>query len=101
MKPRNRAQAIGNRRRALRCALAVGATAATLVVAGCRQDMHDEPKFFPQRGTTFYPDGRSVRPQVENTVARGQLHEDAYYYTGLGPDGKEGNALPFPVSMQV
>jgi hypothetical protein len=63
--------------------------------------MHDEPKFFPQRGTTFYPDGRSVRPQVENTVARGQLHEDSYYFTGLGPDGKEGNALPFPVSMKV
>ena len=39
--------------------------------AGCRQDMHDQPKFFPQRGTTFYADGRSVRPQVENTVARG------------------------------
>ena len=38
---------------------------------------------FPQRGTDFYADGRSVRPQVENTVARGQLHEDAYFYTGL------------------
>ena len=44
--------------------------------------MHDEPKFFPQRGTSFYADGRSVRPQVENTVARNQLHEDSYFYTG-------------------
>ena len=96
-----RIQTTGNRRRLLRSAVAFGATAAMLVVAGCRQDMHDEPKFFPQRGTTFYPDGRSVRPQVENTVARGQLHQDAYYSTGLGPDGKEGNAMPFPVTMQV
>jgi len=78
------------------------ATAALslLFVAGCRQDMQDEPKFFPQRGTNFYPDGRSVRPQVENTVARGQLHENSYFYTGL-INGKEGDGMPFPVTMEV
>jgi hypothetical protein len=78
------------------------ATAALslLFAAGCRQDMHDQPKFFPQRGTDFYADGRSVRPQVENTVARNQLHEDGYFYTGL-VNGKEGEGLPFPVTMQV
>src|SRR5277367_1058129 len=78
------------------------ATAALslLFVAGCRQDMQDEPKFFPQRGTSFYADGRSVRPQVENTVARNQLHEDSYFYTGL-TNGKEGEGMPFPVTMQV
>ena len=63
--------------------------------------MHDQPKFIPQRGTNFYTDGRSARPQVENTVARGQLHQDSYFYTGLGPDGKEGNVMPFPVTMEV
>ncbi|MEO6983204.1 MAG: cytochrome c, partial [Edaphobacter sp.] len=81
------------------------ATAAfgLLFVLGCRQDMHDEPKFFPQRGTSFYPDGRSVRPQVENTVARNQLHGDAYFYTGLvdGEEGNEGDTMPFPVTMKV
>ena len=41
-----------------------------------------------------------MRPQVENTVARGQLHEDSYFYTGL-IDGKEGDAMPFPVTMEV
>ena len=51
--------------------------------------MQDQPKFFPQRGTAFYADGRSVRPQVENTVARNPLHEDGYFYTGL-VNGKEG-----------
>ena len=78
----------------------LAASAAVLLLAGCRADMQDEPKFFPQRGTTFYPDGRSVRPQVANTVARGQLHQDTYYYTGL-QDGKEGNVMPFPVTMEV
>jgi hypothetical protein len=62
--------------------------------------MHDQPKFFPQRGTDFYADGRSVRPQVENTVARSQLREDSYFYTGL-VNGKEGDGLPFPATMQV
>ena len=79
---------------------AFGAMAATLVLAGCRQDMQDQPKFFPQRGTTLYPDGRSVRPQVENTVARNQLRENAYFYTGL-INGKEGDGLPFPATLEV
>jgi hypothetical protein len=81
-------------------AAAVCVLAVCGVMAGCRQDMHDQPKFIPQRGSDFYPDGRSVRPQVENTVARGQLHEDSYYYTGM-QNGKEGNAMPFPVTMEV
>jgi hypothetical protein len=82
-----------------RIAVATAALASMFAI-GCRQDMHDEPKFFPQRGTSFYADGRSVRPQVENTVARNQLHEDNYFYTGL-VNGKEGDGLPFPVTMQV
>lgn len=84
----------------LRIAFAAASLGPLFVLAGCRQDMHDEPKFFPQRGTTFYADGRSVRPQVANTVARNQLHEDTYFYTGL-VDGKEGNTMPFPVTMKV
>jgi mono/diheme cytochrome c family protein len=62
--------------------------------------MHDQPKFFPQRGTAFFADGRSARPQVENTVARGQLHEDSYFDTGM-IGGKEGDALPFPVTTEL
>jgi hypothetical protein len=79
---------------------AFGAMAATLVLAGCRQDMQDQPKFFPQRGTEFYADGRSVRPQVENTVARNQLNENGYFYTGL-IGGKEGDGMPFPATLEV
>jgi Cytochrome C oxidase, cbb3-type, subunit III len=80
--------------------VAVCALVAAGLLAGCRQDMHDQPKFIPQRGTEFYADGRSARPQVENTVARGQLREDTYFYTGL-QNGKEGDAMPFPVTMEV
>jgi hypothetical protein len=62
--------------------------------------MQDQPKFFPQRGTDFYADGRSVRPQVLHTVARGQLHADTYFYTGL-VNGKEGDGLPVPVTLTL
>jgi len=96
----NREQGVGSSVRKLKQSAAFGAMAATLVLAGCRQDMHDQPKFFPQRGTEFYADGRSVRPQVENTVARGQLRENAYFDTGL-INGKEGDGMPFPATLEV
>ena len=70
------------------------------LLAGCRQDMHNQPKFYPQRPTTFYADGRSVRPQIEHTVARSQLREDTFFYTGL-MDGKEQDMLPFPATLAV
>ena len=63
--------------------------------------MHNQPKFdYQQRSSSFYTDGRSVRPQVGATVARSQLHEDDYYHTGF-VDGKEGDGMPFPVTPTV
>ena len=86
--------------RAMRAAVLILATGSLLVLAGCRQDMQDEPKFFPQRGTTFYADGRSVRPQVANTVARNQGNQDSYFYTGL-INGKEGDGLPIDLNAET
>lgn len=77
-----------------------GLTLVTFGAAGCRQDMHNQPKFYPQRGTSFYADNRSARPQVENTVARNQLHADTYLHTGM-VDGKEGDGMPLPVNMAL
>ena len=53
-------------------------------LTGCRQDMHDQPKFIPLRSSGFFTDGRSARPIPEGTVARGHLNDDAAYYTGPG-----------------
>jgi len=78
-----------------------------LLVAGCRQDMQDQPKMDPQRGTDFFADHRGARPQVLDTVARGQLHQDSYFYTGVvqGPNGykQELDEMPseIPVTMEV
>jgi mono/diheme cytochrome c family protein len=81
--------------------------AAALILAlaaasvGCRQDMHDQPKYIPLRPSTFFADGRSARPLVDGTVARGHLNEDAAFYTGKGPDGKPIGAFPFPITREI
>jgi len=78
---------------------------AMLLIAGCRQDMQDQPRMFPQRGSNLFADHRGARPQVVNTVARGQLREDSYFYTGVtqGANGyrEEHDTLPFPATMEV
>jgi len=60
----------------------LAASAALLLVVGCRQDMHNQPKYIPLRASEFFEDGQSARQPVEHTIARGQLKEDAYYQTG-------------------
>ena len=75
--------------------------AAAVALAGCRQDMQDQPKFIPLRPSDFYSDGRSERPLVEGTVARGHLNDDILYYTGKGPDGQFSNEFPFAVTRDV
>lgn len=73
---------------------------AALALAGCRQDMHDQPKYKPLAVSDFYADRRSARPIINGTVPRGALDHDEYFYTG-----KVGNNLgtefPFPVTEQV
>src|SRR5262249_38720100 len=55
---------------------------AVLFAAGCRQDMHDQPKYRPLRGSAFFADHRSARPLVPGTVARGMLRDESPLYTG-------------------
>ena len=86
-------------------ALIFSALSAILLISGCRQDMHNQPKMIPQRGSDFFADHRGARPQIVNTVARGQLQADSYFYTGVvqGANGyrEEKDQLPFPASMEV
>jgi len=73
---------------------------AVLALTGCRQDMHDQPRFKPLAQSDFYADLRSARPPVDGTVARGQLHEDSYFYTGKFGNNP-GDYMPFPVTEDV
>jgi len=71
-----------------------------MALGGCRLDMHVQPKVKPLRGSEFFADGRGSRPLIAGTVARGELRDDTYFYTGM-INGKEGDMMPFPVNEQV
>ena len=70
------------------------------LITGCRQDMHDQPRYEPFEASTFFADGRSVRPQVPGTVARGQLQTETHFSTGM-TGGKATDTLPYPVTRPL
>ena len=73
---------------------------AVALTAACRIDMQVQPRENPLSRSDFYADQRSARPSVEGTLARGQLHEDAYFYTGkIG--NNPGDVMPFAVTKEV
>ncbi len=86
------------RHRALPVALALSCLA--LGAAGCRQDMHDQPKFKPLAENPFFADGRSARPRVPGTVARGHLREDDALHTGR-VEGRLTETLPVPLTAAL
>jgi mono/diheme cytochrome c family protein len=69
---------------------------ATLLVAGCRQDMHNAPRYKALRGSDFFADGRSARNLVPGTVARGWLRDDEALYTGKIA-GQAVDQFPFTI----
>ena len=73
---------------------------AFLVMSGCRQDMHDQPKYVPLRESAFFGDARSARPVVAGTVARGHLNEDTLLHTGKINDA-DSTVFPFPVTAKT
>ncbi len=73
---------------------------ASLTLAGCREDMQNQPYYRPLRESDFYADKRSERPLVAGTVARDHLNADVYFYTGkIGSN--DGDYLPFPANAEV
>ena len=83
-----------------RIVVAACGLAASVLVAGCRQDMHDQPKFKPYAKSDFYADQRSARPLVDGTIARGHLNEDTLLVTGK-VDGKPAAVFPFAITKAV
>lgn len=76
---------------------------AALAVAGlfgCRQDMHDQPKYQTLESSDFFADGRASRPPVPGTVPRGGLRLDPHLDTGK-VDGAFVRSFPFPVTEEV
>jgi mono/diheme cytochrome c family protein len=68
-----------------------------VLIAGCRLDMHLQPKYLPYQPTTFFDDGRSERQPVPGTIARGHLRLDELLYTGK-ENGVLADKFPFPIT---
>lgn len=72
----------------------------SLSLAACQQDMANQPRHEPLEASPFFKDGRSARPPVPGTVARGQLREDDHLYTGK-VNGQLVTTFPFPINPAV
>lgn len=68
----------------LRLTLVLG----TLLIAGCRQDMEDQPRYDPLEASNQFADGMSARTPVAGTVAR-----DA--------DLTPSEGIPYPITIEL
>jgi hypothetical protein len=84
----------------LRSSVALISILLGLLLAGCRQDMHDQPRYDPLEAARFFADGRSARLPVEGTVARGQLKMDEHLYQGRR-NGQPVTEMPYPVTRAM
>jgi mono/diheme cytochrome c family protein len=64
----------------------------------CRQDMQDQPKMKPYRGTSFFGDGLSMRQPVQGTIPRGYLRTDTVLFTGKKEKSAQSTPSPSPAS---
>jgi cytochrome c553 len=73
--------------------------AGSAFAVGCRNDMHNQPRYKPMAATDFFGDGRSARPTIDDTVARGQLRIDQPRFTGKD-NGKDIDYFPIQITRE-
>ena len=75
---------------------------AGLLAAGCRQDMHDAPRYDPYEQSAIFPNGSSAQPLVAGTVSRVEtagavLDEDELLNSGK-VNGQMAAVFPFAIT---
>ena len=84
------------------------AVGCAVLLTGCRQDMHNQPRYKPLAGTDFFGDGRSARPEVDGTIPWGRqsataqpdpafLRIDQAHYLGK-VNGEDVDYFPFAIT---
>jgi mono/diheme cytochrome c family protein len=68
-----------------------------IAVTGCRQDMHDAPRYEVFEANNGFADSRASRTAPAGTVARGFLRDDEALYTGK-INGQLVDAVPFAIT---
>lgn len=84
----------------LRFAPFIGLLIGLGVLAGCRLDMRDQPRYEPLEESAFFADRASARPRVADTVARNQPVLDDQLHTGR-VNGQVADSFPFTVTVAV
>jgi mono/diheme cytochrome c family protein len=69
-------------------------------IAGCRQQMADQPHQRPLEPSNFFDDGMASRPVEPGTVARSGREQNDQLLSGK-VDGKLADTFPFQVTMEV
>lgn len=98
----------------MRCRGLVVLVLLALLQAGCLQglpsdqtpihpnpNMDDVARFEAQEINPFFADQSAMRPPVAGTVARGQLHADPVYFTGLQANGDTAAVMPVPITPEL
>jgi hypothetical protein len=62
--------------------------------------MRNQPRHDPLDESPFFADGRSARPLVKGTVARGHLRINTHFYTGKSK-GELVDTFPFPITREI
>jgi len=70
------------------------------LLAGCRQDMHDQPRYKPLAASAFFADGRSARPVPAGTIARDELDDTDTLHTGL-VNAQFAESIPMPINRAL
>jgi mono/diheme cytochrome c family protein len=55
---------------------------ALFLLPACQQQMASQPSYRPDEASSFFADGRTERPVVPGTIARGHLRKDHHLYAG-------------------
>ena len=72
---------------------------ALAAAAGCRQDMHDNPRSEPLEASRVFADQSASRMLIEGTVPRGHLNDDDFLYTGMS-GGMPAAEFPFAITRK-
>jgi mono/diheme cytochrome c family protein len=86
---------------------------SAVFLAGCQQEMAEQPAYRPLEASAFFPDERSARPLPPGTVPRGPLQVNQALHTGRAestPGAADDPAdmvkeyvkvVPFPLTTEV
>ncbi len=64
-------------------------------------NMDNQPKYRPQAESEFFADGSTMRMPVPGTVARGDLNENAAWFTGKDEKGNFVKSIPDSVLLTI